>query len=80
MTKFEHTFDDPVMKMLGKFDIFIITVLIVTVDSYYQIKELFNTEHDLTIYMALVTGFIFAGLLALTLREWTKPRKVEKRQ
>lgn len=78
---FEHTFDDPVMKMLGKFDIFIVTALIVTVVSYYQIKELFNTEYQLTIYMALVTGFIFAGLLSLTLREWTKPRKVkEKRQ
>jgi FtsH-binding integral membrane protein len=77
---FDHTFDDPVMKLLGKFDIFIVTVLVVTVISYYQIKELFDTEYQLTIYMALVTGLIFAGLLSLTLREWTKPRRKEKRQ
>ncbi len=78
---YEHTFDDPIMKILGKFDIFIVTALTVTVISYYQIQNLFNPEYQLTIYMALITGFIFAGLLSLSIRQWTKPRKIkEKRQ
>jgi len=71
----KHSFEDPVMKNLGKLDIFIVTALITTVISYYQIKELFNTEHQLTIDISLAVGFIFAGILGLSLREWTKPKE-----
>lgn len=75
----KHTFDDPVMRNLGKLDIFLLSTIIVTVVSYYQIKEMFNTEHDLTIHISLVTGLIFSGILSLSLRQWTHKDK-EKRQ
>ena len=71
----EHTFDDPALRNLGKLDIFLLSTIIVTVISYYQIREMFNTEHDLTIHISLITGLIFSGILALTLRQWTHKEK-----
>lgn len=69
----KETFDDPVMMGLAKLDVFIFTVIIVSTIAYYQIQDLFNTEHQLTVDIALVMGFIFAGIMFLSIRQWRKP-------
>jgi len=78
MTEKLFEFKDPMMVNLAKLDFFVITALFVTVVSYYQIVDLFETPHQMTVNVSIAIGFIFAGLLSMSIRTYTKKKKGDR--
>ena len=67
------------MRLLLKFDIFLLLVIVTTGIANNRIVVMFNLEGELAVHVSLAIGFVFAGLVFLSLRTH-KSTKKEKRQ
>ena len=71
-TKFDEL--DSSMKLLLRFDLILLITLIVSIITYYEIKEAWGLDHQTAINYSFILGFGVGGLVVTSIRHYRRSR------
>lgn len=72
MNKFD-ALDTPT-KFLFRFDFVLLISIVVTLITYYQIKNAWELDHNTALLYSFILGFGVGGLLVTSIRHYRKSR------
>jgi hypothetical protein len=63
------------MRLLAKYNIFLLIVIVVTLVTYYQVVFMFELSHEQSVQVSIIAGLVFAGLVLLSFKSHKKKEK-----